>query len=171
MVSHHEINYIFVPFMILWRLLLNFLFFLADTDCLGADDDTDGSCLYGCVQGRYGAKCEKECPDDCLVCHPSLGFCLQYTCNETVCNGTQFTNTSCSSGKYGNDCLKNCMPSCETSTSSHGYVCEKFTGACVEPCRNSYYGSHCNLECGPECRFSNGTLASCNRVSGICDGM
>ena len=150
----------------MWR----YFNFFADTNCLGADDDIHGSCLYGCVQGRYGGKCEKECPDDCLVCHPYLGFCLLYDCNETLCNTTQFTNNSCTSGKYGEDCLQTCMPSCVTSTSPHDYVCEKFTGACVKPCRNGHYGSHCNLQCG-DCTFSNGTLTSCNRLTGICDGM
>ena len=152
--------------MFMWRYFI----FFADTNCLGADDDIHGSCLYGCVQGRYGGKCEKECPDDCLVCHPYLGFCLLYDCNATLCNTTQFTNNSCTSGKYGEDCLQTCMPSCVTSTSPHDYVCEKFTGACVKPCRNGHYGSHCNLQCG-DCTFSNGTLTSCNRLTGICDGM
>jgi hypothetical protein len=88
--------------MLMWRLFN----FFADKNCLGADNDIHGSCLYGCVQGRYGAKCEKECPDDCLVCHPYLGFCLHYDCNDTVCNTTHFTNTSCTQGKYGNECRK-----------------------------------------------------------------
>lgn len=135
--------------------------------CLGDSCDSNGRCLSGCIQGNYGRYCNETCPGHCLVCHPVTGICLNMS---PICTGSQcnynFTNSVCSPGKYGFQCQDNCSSGC-SNISSNGYICEKYSGACIETCPSSLYGFQCEKKCG-QCASTKNVLASCDPSNGHC---
>ncbi|XP_060066853.1 platelet endothelial aggregation receptor 1-like, partial [Ylistrum balloti] len=107
----------------------------------GTCDPTSGVCLYGCVHGKYGDKCEDDCSTSCLNndCDKTTGYCYD-----------------CISGKYGSTCEYSCSSNCLDTT------CDKIIGRCFQ-CVAGFHGNTCNEECPASC--SNGL---CDMDTGMC---
>ena len=133
---------------------------------MGQECNQDGSCRSGCVQGFFGLYCNSTCSDNCNICHPITGKCLDKLniCNKlTQCN---FTTNTCFQGKYGFNCEYNCSSGCKND-SSIGYLCEKFTGACINNCNYGHFGDRCEQTCG-KCALNNNSKQACDPSSGEC---
>lgn len=45
-------------------------------DCLNRTCAISGQCVHGCDDGKYGSKCDQDCPSGCRTCH-KLSVCLE----------------------------------------------------------------------------------------------
>lgn len=134
---------------------------------MGGNCNRQGVCMSGCTPGKYGVYCNVSCVNNCLICHPVTGKCLHVSpaCNTTHCT-MNFTNSICPPLKFGFDCNQTCSTKC-INTSSNGYICEKYSGTCIETCASGQFGQFCNDSCG-QCASADNTLTSCNPVNGHC---
>ncbi|CAC5370871.1 unnamed protein product [Mytilus coruscus] len=137
------------------------------SQCMGLKCDKQGVCLSGCFPGKFGSFCNETCADKCLICHPVTGQCLHVSpsCNSTNCT-MNFTNSVCPPGKFGFHCNHTCSIKC-SNRSFNGYICEKYSGSCIETCATGQFGLFCNASCG-KCASADNTLTSCNPVNGSC---
>jgi hypothetical protein len=58
----------------------------------------------------------------------------------------------CTSGYHGESCSLECS-NCEAGTD-----CDKYTGYCINSCKEGLSGEHCNMTCFPHCK-------SCDRLN------
>ncbi|XP_046343526.2 serine/threonine-protein phosphatase 6 regulatory ankyrin repeat subunit B-like isoform X2 [Haliotis rufescens] len=90
--------------------------------------------VYGqtnCEWGRYGERCEKACPEHCIVnearklqhCHKLTGKCSE----------------GCMRGWHGDMCDLPCSSHCEKNT------CNQQNGLCTFGCDGTYRGDFCNI--------------------------
>ncbi|XP_071137593.1 multiple epidermal growth factor-like domains protein 6 [Mytilus edulis] len=137
------------------------------SQCLGGKCDLKGVCMSGCTPGKYGRNCAVYCPENCLICHSVTGRCLHISppCNNSHCT-MNFTNSVCPPSRFGFNCNQTCSKHCKNS-SSNGYICEKYSGTCIEPCATGQFGQFCNKSCG-KCALADNTLTSCNSSDGHC---
>ncbi|XP_060552608.1 multiple epidermal growth factor-like domains protein 11 [Ruditapes philippinarum] len=110
----------------------------------------DGTCKDGCIVGKYGAKCNKDCPnkDRCLACSQLTGHCIK-----------------CTNGTYGktSHCDKSCGH-CKTGSKSE-IECSILTGNCTHGCISGYYSPKCDKKCG-HCMPN---PDKCNLLTGFCE--
>ncbi|KAL4235732.1 hypothetical protein ACF0H5_004124 [Mactra antiquata] len=102
-----------------------------------------GTCLKGCVDGKFGEKCDYDCPERCSMCEQIAGKCQ-----------------SCVSGYYGllcNEECGHCMPE------GGNVECNKQTGQCIGKCQDGYYGLYCNKSCSKNCNPN-----VCDKDTGHC---
>ena len=125
------------------------------TDCFNMQCNQSGTCLNGCIKGRYGPYCLQNCPKGFADsdCNQQSGFCTRgciqgyfgdsctVPCPQTCINVTCAQNTgycmSCENGKYGALCTLSCPNNCNWSDG-----CEITTGACKTGCIAGWYGRH-----------------------------
>ena len=100
--------------------------------CLDQKCNSESICQTGCVEGRFGQKCDQKCIDGCKLCHNShichtckAGYRLkddkcQPTCENCI-NGSCISNGTCSQGCiiewFGEKCDQKCKEGCKTCTS------------------------------------------------------
>ncbi|XP_059168807.1 multiple epidermal growth factor-like domains protein 6 [Physella acuta] len=77
--------------------------------------DTNGTCLYGCLDGYHGDKC--------------LDADLPFT--------------ACDVMKFGPSCTQTCSPNCKPVEPARSTTCHYVTGACLLGCRNGYLEPTC----------------------------
>ncbi|XP_076075891.1 uncharacterized protein LOC143046657 [Mytilus galloprovincialis] len=159
---------------------------LCPENCHGPCDLDSGQCIFGCLDGWSGDKCEqacqaglygkgcvKTCSTNCLnpECHKVTGECFG-RCKD----GWQGFDCSekCPSGQFGRNCsmlcdgciLEMCDPInglCDTKTGCNpGYLNGEY---CNTTCVVGFYGSDCQQVCSPLC-----LLQPCDRRTGECIG-
>ncbi|XP_067678494.1 uncharacterized protein [Haliotis asinina] len=127
--------------------------------------DSTGSpeCTNGCVDGKKGSYCQKQCPDhcynctddSCIVCKEGFhGDECRKTCPANCEHGCQKDTglcTSCQVGFYGPQCILSCRYKCKASDSGDQF-CNFSDGACLNGCSDTVYGSSCDLNCSNTCR-------------------
>ncbi|XP_062568477.1 uncharacterized protein LOC134230660 [Saccostrea cucullata] len=136
---------------------------------LGCDKET-GRCLE-CKPGRYGEKCEKECPG-CLLgdCDRTSGECRQHKCQPKlygpycntscvdsclICDEQSGHCSQCVTNRTGSKCEKTCGERCLHGNCVHG--------ACANGCMSGYFGKLCSEACNSTCKAD-----VCDFKSGIC---
>ncbi|KAH3865536.1 hypothetical protein DPMN_028576 [Dreissena polymorpha] len=140
-----------------------------------------GTCL-GCVVGRYGDQCERQC-DACLVgttcqqvdgrcdeCMPGYygSFCRQSCTTCITCTKSTGLCTTCARGQYGELCQYNCSRAC---VPVRGIIsCDIVTADCASgQCTAGYWDTDCFTSCSANCGRSNTTgLSSCDFLTGQC---
>ncbi|XP_053387519.1 multiple epidermal growth factor-like domains protein 11 [Mercenaria mercenaria] len=124
--------------------------FMCSIGCVkGTCMKDDGTCHSGCksgfrgnkcdscVSGKYGPKCDLDCPSHCISC-----------LSNSNC-------TECKIGYRGKTCTDICAPGC------YG-ICSIYSGQCME-CKQGLYGDICNntktcedgkygINCSNECK-------------------
>ncbi|XP_052071237.1 multiple epidermal growth factor-like domains protein 10 isoform X2 [Mytilus californianus] len=154
--------------------------------CNGPCDLDTGKCIFGCLNGWRGDKCEQACKagtygKDCLAtcstnclnqqCYGVTGECFE-GCND----GWQGFDCSqrCPTGQFGKNCsmlCKGCVsgmcdPSnglCNITTACNpGYINGKY---CDTTCADGFYGRNCQQVCSPLCLHQ-----PCERRKGECIG-
>ncbi|XP_067659835.1 uncharacterized protein [Haliotis asinina] len=80
--------------------------------CKGFACSVEGTCLEGCIAGRYGAHCNMSCLSAFQSCHRFTGQCQQ-----------------CQHGHFGNQCQHLC-PSCLTAEEEKLYTCRSGCKVC-----------------------------------------
>ncbi|VDI27171.1 Hypothetical predicted protein [Mytilus galloprovincialis] len=118
-------------------------------NCNGPCDLDTGKCIFGCLNGWHGDKCEQVCQagtygKDCLAtcsthclypqCHGVTGECL-VGCNDGW-QGFDCSQT-CTDGFYGINCQQVCSPLCLLRP------CDPRTGECIGGCVNGLQGFNC----------------------------
>ncbi|XP_056000263.1 cell death abnormality protein 1-like isoform X2 [Ostrea edulis] len=132
--------------------------------------------VTGCVAGRFGEACSKNCPENCVekICNILDGKCTRCSdgwkgdyCNQRKQN---IQETECAKGYFGDDCTELCKGRC-----LNGAACNATTGYCDEGCApgwrnkdcsevclNGFFGTQCaqrcNLSCDPITGFYSGTV-------------
>ncbi|XP_076072679.1 uncharacterized protein LOC143044511 isoform X2 [Mytilus galloprovincialis] len=124
---------------------------LCPGNCNGPCDLETGNCIFGCLNGWIGNKCEQECPfgqfgKNCSeFCHG----CISQMCdhvnglcdNSTACKPgyvyDEYCNTTCIDGLYGSHCRQICSPFC-----LH-VPCDRTTGECIGGCMSGLQGFNC----------------------------
>ncbi|XP_063398312.1 cell death abnormality protein 1-like [Mytilus trossulus] len=155
---------------------------LCPPKCHGPCDLDSGNCIFGCVNGWTGDKCEQACTigqygKNCL--EGCSANCLNAQCDHVTgecivgCkDGWHGFNCTqkCSNGKFGTNCLEFCEGClhhtcdpvdglCDNTTICHpGYVHGDY---CDTACNNWYFGANCSTEC-------NCLAEPCNKADGIC---
>jgi hypothetical protein len=95
-----------------------------------------------CVNGRYGALCEKPCTSaKCVRCDKRSGECVE-----------------CAGGRFGAQCAGGPVQFCAVADSS---------GEC-QVCERARWGERCEEACGPECDDAVGAANVCARETGEC---
>ncbi|KAH3875460.1 hypothetical protein DPMN_038726 [Dreissena polymorpha] len=142
----------------------------------------NGTCI-GCVVGRYGDQCERQC-DTCLAgttcqqvdgrcdgeCMPGYygSFCRQSCTTCITCTKSTGLCTTCARGQYGELCQYNCSRAC---VPVGGIIsCDIVTANCTSgQCTAGYWYTDCFRFCNPNCGRSNTTgLISCDFLTGRC---
>ncbi|XP_048255595.1 cell death abnormality protein 1-like [Haliotis rufescens] len=138
--------------------------------------DSTGSpeCTHGCVDGKKGSYCQKQCPDqcynctdgNCMVCKDGFhGDDCRETCPANCEHGCQKDTglcTSCKVGFFGTQCQSSCIFRCQASDSGDQF-CSFSDGACLNGCIDTVYGTRCDQNCSDTCRDQ-----TCNDKDGIC---
>ncbi|XP_076080778.1 receptor-type tyrosine-protein phosphatase alpha-like isoform X6 [Mytilus galloprovincialis] len=157
-------------------------------------DQSNRKCLNGCIDGFYGASCDKTCSvvtnnTLCTKCQPliSVGITVCTECQpEYYYDGVIGNCKTCSTGcKSNNTNIAKCFPNtgnCRFGCSSgwSGLRCDTFTcslancESCVanqpticERCQAGWYldSGQC-VRCSDNCA----TLNTCDKISGTCTG-
>ncbi|XP_052257824.1 uncharacterized protein LOC127862660 isoform X2 [Dreissena polymorpha] len=144
----------------------------------------NGTCLKGCVAGKYTSHCKTDCPPldgSCLICDQTDGNCFECVpgrygkyghqfnsscsemcgqCADGIC---QIDNGACSGqcnpGYHGAKCSLMCSANCKNNS------CEKVTGKCYE-CKTGFYGAECDIKCYTNCKLDQ---TNCRQNDGYCD--
>ncbi|XP_071119356.1 uncharacterized protein [Haliotis cracherodii] len=138
--------------------------------------DSTGSpeCTHGCVDGKKGSYCQKQCPDQCynctddycMVCKEGFhGDDCRETCPANCEHGCQKDTglcTSCKVGFFGPQCQSSCIFRCKASDSGDQF-CSFSDGACLNGCIDTAYGTRCDQNCSDTCRDQ-----TCNDKDGTC---
>jgi hypothetical protein len=149
-----------------------------DSEC----DSTNGECIKGCLDKKWGFTCQEECPIYCLKCNRSSGNCFVCEGGKYLADCSQSCSASCikTEGKllcqiengaclngcaslniYGAHCEKNCSNNCKDN------ACSWLTGDCVKGCQNNHWGKQCEHLCSRNCK-TNEEATSCNESTGQC---
>ncbi|CAC5398621.1 unnamed protein product [Mytilus coruscus] len=128
-------------------------------NCYGPCDLATGQCIFGCLNGWTGDKCEEAClagtyGKDCIeICSVN---CLNPPCDDV---------TECSNGQFG----RNCSTFCEGCISG---LCDPVNGLCdnTTACNPGYeYSKFCDIQC-PIGQFGRNCSALCDGcMSRMCD--
>ncbi|XP_052257828.1 multiple epidermal growth factor-like domains protein 6 [Dreissena polymorpha] len=146
----------------------------------------NGTCLKGCVAGKWTSDCKTDCPPldgTCLICDQTDGKCFECVpgrygnnyyghqfnsscsekCGQCADGKCQIDNGACSGqcnpGNHGANCSLSCSENCKNGS------CEKDTGKCYE-CKTGFYGDQCDMECNTNCKLDQ---TSCGQKDGFCD--
>jgi hypothetical protein len=139
---------------------------------------TVSSCTDRCPNGQYGTNCMNKCAcENQADCDVTTGVC---TCGPGFMG--PLCSLPCPFGKYGTNCKNAC-------TCANDAGCDPVTGACV--CRAGWTGDQCEKRCevgrvntlypriqiyvqpgtfGVGCAYKCAGCATCDAVSGRCDG-
>ncbi|XP_052067780.1 multiple epidermal growth factor-like domains protein 10 isoform X2 [Mytilus californianus] len=151
-------------------------------NCIGPCDLITGNCLFGCLVGWLGKKCDRACDegkfgDQCL--RDCSANCLSPPCDYMTGKCTagckkgweRFNCTEeCSNGNFGWNCSETCdgciVNECDhisgdckiDSVCKPGYVYGKY---CNQICEDWHFGTNCNKKC-------NCLKKPCNIFTGEC---
>ncbi|XP_062602777.1 receptor-type tyrosine-protein phosphatase alpha-like [Saccostrea cucullata] len=115
--------------------------------CIRKECDVNGTCLYGCSNGKYGIECDQNCPEGCRFCYSAsecskcndgyYGEICQHLCHDNckVCHD----NVSCDACKMG---WTNQSKTCKTSKLG----CSDVPHICAF-CDHGFYGNQCEEKC------------------------
>lgn len=80
---------------------------ICNKDCLNRTCDISGQCVHGCDDGKYGSRCDQDCPSRCRACH-----------NSSVC-------LECEDGYFGKSCTKHrpAMNNVKKNQNKRTYIC------------------------------------------------
>lgn len=121
-----------------------------------------GNCNIGCIDGRFGEQCDKQCNVNCggttSTCDIHDGKCL----------------FGCDAGYLGEMCDQECNANCGGADNT----CDIRDGTCLFGCDAGYMGKMCDRECpdgyfgqncSQECNINcGGTNNTCDKQNGEC---
>ncbi|XP_033730383.1 receptor-type tyrosine-protein phosphatase S-like [Pecten maximus] len=111
--------------------------------CSAAKCDFDGQCTDGCVDGRYGDRCELPCLGNCTSCTRDGEQCL-----------------GCIDGMFGSFCSRECGQCV-------GQRCNIDTGHCETPCQMGWTGQRCEVKAEKQTEDDSSNVGTYVGVGGV----
>ncbi|XP_053379822.1 multiple epidermal growth factor-like domains protein 10 [Mercenaria mercenaria] len=138
------------------------------------------ACIYGCIDGHRGARCDDLCTHNCTSCSNDANTCetcydgfylgvnkdcqseCPVNCKNNVCDSLSGACDECMTNYYGESCDLTCPENCKDSQ-TNARRCVSASGACIFGCKDGFFGLRCNEECSSLCVDS-----VCTQEEGIC---